>query len=84
MDGLIFLIVPAICGWIPSAYGYDNLPNAVQTPRAIFGIQMASSIYPSLTFFAGFAAILFYSISKNLSLQIQDELAERRKSFEYS
>jgi Na+/melibiose symporter-like transporter len=73
----------AICGWILSAYGYNNLPNAVQTPHAILGIRMASSIFPALTFFAGFTAILFYAISKKLSLQIQDELAERRKSFEY-
>ncbi len=71
----------AICGWILAAYSY--VPNAAQTSHAIFGIRMASSIYPALTFFAGVVAILFYGISKKLSLQIQDELAERRKSFEY-
>ncbi|HUI29378.1 MAG TPA: MFS transporter [Candidatus Acidoferrales bacterium] len=69
----------AICGWILSAYDY--VPNAVQTAHALFGIRMASSIYPALTFFAGVVAILFYGISKKLNLQIQDELAERRKSF---
>jgi len=72
----------AICGWILSAYDY--VPNAVQSAHALFGIRMASSIYPALTFFAGVVAILFYSISKKLNLQIQDELAERRKNFEYS
>lgn len=71
----------AICGWILAAYNY--VPNAVQTARAIFGIRMAASIYPALTFFAGVVAIMFYSINKKLNLQIQDELAERRKSFEY-
>jgi len=73
----------AICGWILAAYGYDNSANAVQSAHAILGIRMASSIFPALTFFVGVVAILFYSISKKLSLQIQDELAERRKSFEY-
>ncbi len=73
----------AICGWILTAYGYNNLPNAIQTPHAILGIRMASSIFPALTFFAGFVAILFYSISKKLNLQIQDELADRRRSFEF-
>jgi len=73
----------AICGWILSAYGYNNSANAVQTAHAIFGIRMASSIYPALTFFAGVVSILFYGITKKLSFQIQDELAERRKSFEY-
>ena len=72
----------AICGWILASYGY--IPNAVQTTHALFGIRMAASIYPATTFFAGVIAILFYGISKNLNLQIQDELAERRKSFEYS
>ncbi len=73
----------AICGWILSAYDYD-VNNAVQTAHAILGIRMASSIYPALTFFAGVVAILFYGISKKLNLQIQDELAERRRNFEYS
>ena len=71
----------AICGWILSAYDY--VPNAVQTVHALFGIRMAASIYPALTFFAGVVAILFYGINKKLNLQIQDELAERRKGFEY-
>jgi glycoside/pentoside/hexuronide:cation symporter, GPH family len=72
----------AICGWILSAYDY--VPNMVQTEHALFGIRMASSIYPALTFFAGVVAILFYNISKKLNLQIQDELAERRKAFQVS
>ncbi len=72
----------AVCGWILSAYDY--VPNAVQTAHSLFGIRMAASIYPALTFFAGVVAIMFYRINKKMNLQIQDELAERRKSFEYS
>lgn len=72
----------AICGWILSAYDY--VPNAVQSGHALFGIRMAASIYPALTFFIGVAAILFYGIDKKLNIQIQNELAERHKNFEYS
>jgi Na+/melibiose symporter-like transporter len=42
---------------------------------------MTASVYPAMTFFIGVVALAFYSISKTLNLQIQDELAERRKSF---
>lgn len=72
----------AICGWILSAYNY--VPNAVQTTHALFGIRMAASIYPALTFFIGVVAIFFYGIDKKLNLQIQNDLAERHKAFELS
>jgi len=69
----------AICGWLLAAYGYA--PNAVQTDHALFGIRMTASIFPAITFFIAVIALSFYGISKKLNLQIQDELAERRKSF---
>ncbi|HTY38703.1 MAG TPA: MFS transporter, partial [Bacteroidota bacterium] len=69
----------AICGWLLSVYGY--IPNVVQSDSALFGIRMTASIFPSLTFLVGVISVSFYSISKKLNLQIQDELAERRKSF---
>jgi GPH family glycoside/pentoside/hexuronide:cation symporter len=69
----------AVCGWLLAAYGYA--PNAVQTDHALFGIRMTASIYPAITFFIGVIALSFYGIGKKLNLQIQDELAERRKSF---
>ena len=69
----------AICGWLLAGYGY--MPNAVQTDHALFGIRMTASLFPAITFFIGVAALSFYGIDKKLNLQIQDELAERRKSF---
>jgi glycoside/pentoside/hexuronide:cation symporter, GPH family len=69
----------AICGWLLAGYGY--MPNAVQSEHALFGIRLTASIYPALTFGIGVIALSFYSISKKLNLRIQDELAERRKSF---
>lgn len=69
----------AICGWLLAVYGY--VPNAVQTEHALFGIRMTASVFPAITFFIGVVALGFYGISKKLNLQIQDELAERRKLF---
>ncbi len=72
----------AIAGWILAAYNY--VPNAVQSSKALFGIRMTASIYPAIAFLAGVVAILFYGIGKKLNLQIQDELEERRKGFEFT
>ena len=72
----------AICGWLLAAYGY--IPNAVQNEHALYGIRMTASIYPAITFFIGVVALFFYGISKQMNLQIQDELAERRKTFNYN
>jgi Na+/melibiose symporter-like transporter len=69
----------AICGWLLALYGY--VPNAAQNGQALNGIRLTGSIYPALTFAIGVVALLFYGISKTLNLQIQDELIERRKSF---
>jgi Na+/melibiose symporter-like transporter len=71
----------AICGWLLSLYGY--VPNVAQNDQALFGIKMTASIYPAITFFIGAIALSSYGISKKLSLQIQDELAERRKNYLY-
>ena len=69
----------AICGWLLSLYGYQ--PNVAQDGQALAGIRMTASIYPAITFLIGVAALAFYGISKQMSLQIQDELAERRRSY---
>lgn len=70
----------AICGWLLSLYGYQA--NVAQSEQALAGIQMTASIYPAITFLLGVAALAYYGISKKLSLQIQDELAERRRSYQ--
>ena len=70
----------AICGWLLSMYGY--VPNAVQNEGALFGIRMTASIYPAITFLIGVVALSFYGISRELNLQIQNELQERRRNFE--
>ena len=42
---------------------------------------MTISIYPSILFGIVIVCLLCYKIGKRLNLQIQDELAERRKNF---
>jgi Na+/melibiose symporter-like transporter len=66
-------------GWLLSGYGYT--PNAVQTPQALQGIRMTISIYPAILFLIVITCLVCYKIGKRLNLQIQDELAERRKGF---
>ena len=69
----------AMAGWLLSAYGYQ--PNAVQTPDALRGICLTISIYPTIFFGIVVICLIFYKIGRNLNLEIQDELAERRKKF---
>jgi GPH family glycoside/pentoside/hexuronide:cation symporter len=66
-------------GWLLSGYGYK--PNAVQTPEALQGIRMTISVYPAILFAIVIICLICYKIGKRLNLQIQDELAERRKKF---
>jgi Na+/melibiose symporter-like transporter len=66
-------------GWLLSGYGYT--PNAVQTPEALRGIRMTISVYPAILFLIVIVCLVCYKIGKRLNLQIQDELAERRKNF---
>jgi Na+/melibiose symporter-like transporter len=66
-------------GWLLSGYGYK--PNAVQAPEALQGIRMTISVYPAILFLIVIVCLVRYKIGKRLNLQIQDELAERRKKF---
>jgi Na+/melibiose symporter-like transporter len=69
----------AMAGWLLSGYGY--IPNAQQSARALLGIRMTISIYPAIFYGLIVICLLYYPISKRLNIQIQDELAERRKQF---
>ncbi|MCL6544126.1 MAG: MFS transporter [Bryobacteraceae bacterium] len=69
----------AIAGWLLSAYGYQA--NVAQTERALLGIRMMISVYPALFFVVVVICLIRYRIGKTLNIQIQDELAERRRQF---
>lgn len=66
----------AICGSIIDSFGF--VANNVQTPDAVYGIKLTSSIIPSITFFIGVIALMFYPITKKKNEHIQAELTERR------
>ena len=69
----------AIAGWLLSSFGYRA--NAAQTPQALHGISMMISVIPAVFFGIVIVCLVCYRIGKGLNLQIQDELAERRRKF---
>jgi len=69
----------ATAGWLLSAFGYRA--NAVQTSGALDGIRMTISVFPAILFLVVVACLIAYPIGRRLNIQIQDELAERRKDF---
>jgi len=69
----------AAAGWLLSAFGYRA--NAVQTGAALLGIRMTISVFPAVLFLVVVGCLVVYPIGRKLNLQIQDELAERRKQF---
>jgi len=69
----------AMAGWLLDAYGYQ--PNVAQTPESLLGIRLTISVYPAIFFAVVVITMFFYKIGKKLNLQIQDELAERRKQY---
>jgi glycoside/pentoside/hexuronide:cation symporter, GPH family len=48
------------------------------------GIRMTISIYPAVFLVIVVVCLCAYKITKRLNIQIQDELAERRKKFQKS
>jgi len=69
----------AMAGWLLSAFGYRA--NAAQTPHALEGIRMTISLFPSIFFGIVIVCLVSYNIGKSLNIQIQDELADRRRKF---
>jgi Na+/melibiose symporter-like transporter len=70
----------AIALWLLSGFGYQ--PNAIQTPGALYGIRMTISIFPAIFLCIVIVCLIFYTLNKKMNLQIQNELTERRKSYQ--
>jgi Na+/melibiose symporter-like transporter len=66
-------------GLLLSLYGY--VANTAQTPLALLGIRLSSSIYPAIALAVVIITLFFYKITRSMELQMQDELAERRKAY---
>jgi len=71
-----------LAGWLLSGYGYR--PKMAQTAHSLLGIRLTISLYPAILYCVIVGALCFYSIGKKRNLQIQDELAERRRRVESS
>jgi len=69
----------ALAGWLLNAYGY--VANVIQTPKAVEGIRLSVSIYPAIALAICVIALFIYGINQKIEDQMQDELAERRKSY---
>ena len=67
----------AIGGWLLASYHY--VPNAVQSAEANEGIRVIATLWSAVPFGLGVLALAFYPITKKLNIEIQDELAERRR-----
>ncbi len=65
--------------WLMALYGYHA--NQPQTPQTLEGIRMCSSIYVGVMFAICTGLLIAYQINKDLTIQIANELAERRKRF---
>ena len=69
----------ALSAWILAAYGYTA--NVAQTEHALLGIRLASSMYAAIPFALGLVCLAIYPISKQMNLQMERELTERRASY---
>lgn len=64
---------------ILASYGYDA-ELAAQAPETVNGIKLSVSVFASLPFLIGIAALFLYEIDKKLELRIESELRERRNA----
>lgn len=69
----------ALSAWVLEAYGY--VPNVAQSERALLGIRLGASVYPTLFLVVVLVCLALYPIGKALGQRIQDELTERRKGY---
>ncbi|HRE07649.1 MAG TPA: MFS transporter [Opitutaceae bacterium] len=66
----------ALLGWLLDFHGF--VANAVQTPRAIHGINLVFSLLPGLFALLSGLAIFFYRIDESTVKQMERELAARK------
>jgi Na+/melibiose symporter-like transporter len=66
--------------WLMALYGYQS--NQAQTPMALEGIRQFSSVYVGILFVICTVLLIVYQLGKKITIQIADELAKRRMSFE--
>ena len=74
-SSLLFTVL--IIGWIHIVTGYNQDPNAVQTPLAIWGIRIHRALIPMiLCFTACIIVLLFYDLKGEKKLTLKAKLRE--------
>lgn len=68
-----------LAGQLLSLYGYVS--NVEQTASSLKGIRLTMSVYPVIAVIICIICLFIYDINRKTELQMQDELAERRKSY---
>lgn len=68
--------------WLMSWAGYQA--NQPQTDQTLECIRRSSSVYLAILFAVCTVLLMIYQLNKHLTIQIADELTERRKKFETS
>ena len=67
----------AITGWLLALFNY--VPNAVQSPEAIWGIKMMLSVIPGVLMILSAGVLFFYNLTEPFMEKVQAELSDRRK-----
>lgn len=69
---------PAIAGYLLNYYGYVD--NVAQSARTIEGLRLMMSLIPSALALVAAGLILTYGITLKIELQMERELAERKRA----
>ena len=72
----------SLVAFIIGQYGYissEGAENIIQPETVATGAKMLVSIFPAITFFTACGLLFFYKIDKKTEIQIEQDLAERRK-----
>ncbi|MGV8827254.1 MAG: MFS transporter [Breznakibacter sp.] len=66
--------------WILGLYGYVHVAQNTAQPESVAqGAKILISVYASIPFLIAFVLLFFYEINKKMEVQIEQELADRRK-----
>jgi Na+/melibiose symporter-like transporter len=75
----------AISSLLLSWFGYvappANVAKITQTLHAVEGIRLSTSIIPALAVVVMIGLLFFYKITRSTEIKMQNELAERRKTY---
>ena len=67
----------AVAGLLISHFGY--VPNAEQTPQALHGILLLSSLIPAVGLILLAFTFMIYGLNEHLCSTMREELAKRRQ-----